>query len=62
MMIVAVHAAGEGGTRAGRDVQLGLGAAAGGEVITAVDDGDGEGAVVEGRVKRRRVQRSDGQA
>jgi hypothetical protein len=46
-MIVAVHAAGESDARSGRDTQLGLGAAAGGEVVAAVDDGGGEGAMVE---------------
>ena len=46
-MIVAVHAAGEGDTRSGRNAQLGLGAATGGEVVAAVDHSGGEGAVVE---------------
>jgi hypothetical protein len=41
------HAAGEGDARAGRNAQLGLGPAAGGEVVAAVDHSGGEGAVLE---------------
>jgi hypothetical protein len=47
VMIVAVHAAGEGDARAGRNAQVGLGPAAGGEVVAAVDHRGGEGAVIE---------------
>jgi len=42
VMIVAVHAAGKGDARSNRNVQLGLGMAADGEVVAAVDDGGGE--------------------
>jgi hypothetical protein len=46
VMIVAVHPAREGDTRSGWNAQLGLGAAAGGEVVAAVDQRGGEGAVL----------------
>jgi hypothetical protein len=52
-MIVAIHAAGEGDARSGRNAQLGFGPAAGGEVVAAVDYGGGEGAVVEDGTRAR---------
>src|SRR5262249_43059734 len=46
-VVVEVEAAGEGDLGAGRHQHLGLGAALRGEEVTAVDDGGGEGAVVD---------------
>jgi hypothetical protein len=53
VMIVAVHATGEGDARSGRNAQLGLGEAAGGEVVAAVDHSGGEGAVVDDGARAR---------
>ena len=49
VMIVAVGAAGEGDARAGGSEHFGVGAAAGGEEVAAVDHRGGEGAVVDHR-------------
>jgi len=47
LVVVALGAAGEGDARAGRGAELGVGAAAGGEELAAVDHRGGEGAVVD---------------
>jgi len=52
-MIVAVHAAGKGDARSRRNAQLGLSAAAGGEVVAAVDHSGDEGAVVDDGTRAR---------
>ena len=53
VVIVAVGAAGEGDPRAGRGQHFGIGAAAGGDELAAVDHRGGQGAVVDHRAGAR---------